>query len=260
MSEQQTDTRNRTVLGADCHISGQLELDNDAVILGRFEGTLRLTGRLELGRTARIGGTVIAGNVRLAGDIEADVIAEDALELLPEAHLRGRLFARRLIVAPGAEVDGHIHIGPQALEQAAAMLELELSTEHTGPAGASPHAEMPQASSPAPMPEVTIPEAGHEPGPGQDTIAETTTESTETVQADEPHEDRETIEHADSEREPAEVATTIAPPPAEDGQADAPSASEARPTSGAQVFSRNVDRLLESRRPVRVLSSPGRRG
>ncbi|MEM6392701.1 MAG: polymer-forming cytoskeletal protein [Planctomycetota bacterium] len=108
-------TRNKTILGPDCKISGELNLDNDAVIMGTFQGTLRVSGTLELTDSARVEGTLIVGTLRLAGNAKADVIAEEGADLLPGAHLEGQLYTGRLNVVEGATFQGDVCIGPKAI-------------------------------------------------------------------------------------------------------------------------------------------------
>lgn len=119
MGEQ---TRNKTVLGPDCKISGELTLDNDAVIMGQFTGTLRVTGMLELTESSQINGTIIAGTLRLAGKAEADVVAEHGCELLPGAQLLGQLYTSHLNVIEGAVFQGDVCVGPKAIQAAADAL------------------------------------------------------------------------------------------------------------------------------------------
>lgn len=114
--------QHKTILGADCRITGELALDNDAVIMGQFKGTLRVRGVLELTESSRVQGTVVAGAVRLAGTAEADVIAEHGAELLPTAKLTGQIYTTHLNVMEGAIFQGDVHVGPKALEAAAALL------------------------------------------------------------------------------------------------------------------------------------------
>lgn len=114
--------KSKTVLGPDCRISGELSLDNDAVIMGQFKGTLRVTGMLELTESAEVSGTIIVGTLRLSGKVEADVVAEDGVELLPGAQLTGQLFTSQLHVVEGATFQGDVCIGPRAMEQASAAL------------------------------------------------------------------------------------------------------------------------------------------
>ena len=115
MSEQHKKT---TVLGPECRISGDLMLDNDAVIMGQFKGTLRVSGMLELTDSAEVSGSIIVGELRLAGRVEADVVAENGVELLTGAHLAGQLFTSRLNVVEGAVFQGEVCVGPTAMQAA----------------------------------------------------------------------------------------------------------------------------------------------
>ncbi len=115
MSDART---NKTVLGPDCRISGELALDNDALIMGQFTGTLRVSGTLELSESSQVSGLIIAGALRLAGHAEADVVAEDAVELLPGAQLVGQLYTSRLNVVEGATFQGDVCVGPKAIQAA----------------------------------------------------------------------------------------------------------------------------------------------
>ncbi|MEM6333671.1 MAG: polymer-forming cytoskeletal protein [Planctomycetota bacterium] len=139
-------TANKTVLGPDCRISGELSLDNDAVIMGHFQGTLRVSGTLELADSAEVSGTVIAGTLRLAGKAKADVIAEDGVELLPGAQLEGQLYTSQLNVVEGATFQGDVCVGPKAIEVAIDALNLE--TPEAAPQ-AAPKAAMPAPAAPA---------------------------------------------------------------------------------------------------------------
>ena len=120
MSDART---SKTVLGPDCRISGELTLDNDALIMGHFTGTLRVTGTLELSESSQVSGMIIAGALRLAGHAEADVVAEDAVELLPGAQLVGQLYTSRLNVVEGATFQGDVCVGPKAIQAAKEALK-----------------------------------------------------------------------------------------------------------------------------------------
>ena len=138
--------RNKTVLGPDCRISGELTLDNDAVIMGQFSGTLRVTGMLELTDSAEVTGTIIVGTLRLAGKAEADVVAEEAVELLPGAQLAGQLFTSKLNVVEGAVFQGDVCVGPRAIQAANEALGGEPDVSDSAPAPA------PRKAAPPPQP------------------------------------------------------------------------------------------------------------
>lgn len=114
----QKNTNNATVLGADCQISGDLTLDNDAIIMGSFSGTLRVTGVLELTESARVSGTMIVGQLRHAGQAEADIVAENGVELLPGSSLNGQVYTSEIHVSPGAAYTGDLTVGPDAVASA----------------------------------------------------------------------------------------------------------------------------------------------
>ncbi len=141
--------RNKTVLGPDCKISGELALDNDAVIMGQFKGTLRVSGVLELTDSSQVSGTIIAGSVRLAGHAEADVVAEQGVELMPGANLIGQLYTTNIQVSEGATFQGDVCVGPKAIAAASEALSGEAQEE----ASSSPmmmssmHSEDEEASS-----------------------------------------------------------------------------------------------------------------
>ena len=122
-------TRNKTVLGPDCKISGELTLDNDAVIMGQFTGTLRVTGMLELTESSQINGTIIAGTLRMAGKAEADVVAEQGCELMPGAQLLGQLYTSHLNVIEGAVFQGDVCVGPKAIQAASEALAAQEEME-----------------------------------------------------------------------------------------------------------------------------------
>ncbi len=112
----------KTVLGADCRITGELALDNDAVIMGQFKGTLRVSGVLEVTDSARVSGTIVAGAVRVSGRIEANVVAEHGVELLAGGHLNGQLYTTTLSVVEGAILQSEVCVGPKAMQAAGALL------------------------------------------------------------------------------------------------------------------------------------------
>ena len=112
------DTPAKTVIGPDCTMRGELSLEGDAAIMGRFDGDIRVAGTLEVGESAEASGTIVAGVLRVAGKANADVIAEHGIELLAGSRLSGRLFSTRISVRDGGEYEGEINVGPQALKAA----------------------------------------------------------------------------------------------------------------------------------------------
>lgn len=102
-----------TVLGQGTRIEGDLHLNHDAVFGGELTGSLRVDGTIELTRTARIGGDVVASHIKLAGHVEGDVTAHEQVDLLADARLDGGITTARLTVAEGVTFDGQLRIQPE---------------------------------------------------------------------------------------------------------------------------------------------------
>lgn len=117
MSDQPTNT-NTTILGPDCRINGEVTLDNDAVIMGQFQGTLKVSGELEIAESAQITGSIMAGTMRLSGQVEANVAAENGIEILPGGQLIGKLYTTNLQIVEGAIFQGDVYVGTDAMERA----------------------------------------------------------------------------------------------------------------------------------------------
>lgn len=113
----------KTVLGPDVKIKGQISLDNDAVIMGEVSGQIRVGGMLELTESSRVEGLVIAGGLRLGGQAKADIVAEHGMELLASAQLTGHLYTSRLSVVDGAMFEGHVVVGPNAMQAAGEIVQ-----------------------------------------------------------------------------------------------------------------------------------------
>lgn len=99
-------TAQRTTLGHQCNLTGDLVLDGDTVFLGRLEGTLRSDGPVEIGGSATIHGIVDAPSVRLAGRVEGEVIGSRKVTLLGGSHVVGQINTSRFEVAAGASFEG----------------------------------------------------------------------------------------------------------------------------------------------------------
>ncbi len=124
----------RSVLGKDFHITGELTINEDAVIEGQVDGVLRGGGLLELSETGRVSGTIIAASIRIAGQVQADVVGEEDVEVLPGGKMRGRVFSHRFCVNDGAGFRGEIWVDADAMQAAKQHVISQLGNQ----AGAAP--------------------------------------------------------------------------------------------------------------------------
>ena len=160
MSEAKT---TKTILGPDCKMEGDLSMDGDGQILGRFKGDIRAKGALEVAESATVSGTIVANTVRVAGVVKADVIAEGGVDMLAGGRLSGRLFSTRISICEGGEYEGQINVGPQAMQAAmqwVKRLEQERASrqdaEQTGVDLAAADEATPQPEAPARSADVQV--------------------------------------------------------------------------------------------------------
>ena len=109
-----------TIIGPDAMIKGEMSIESRARILGRFEGTIRSKGQVEVADKATCKAVVEAGTVQVDGTVEGNITATDRVQLNATARVTGDLVAAKLIVTEGASFTGHVSVGPNALKARAA--------------------------------------------------------------------------------------------------------------------------------------------
>jgi cytoskeletal protein CcmA (bactofilin family) len=129
MAEQTPAT---TIIGADARFVGELSFENNARILGNFEGRIQSKGELTIAEGATAKATIEVARLQLEGNVDGDITAKDRLELTNKARVKGNIIAARLAVAEGATIVGHVTIGGDA---PAAKAETEASSFETKPMG-----------------------------------------------------------------------------------------------------------------------------
>jgi cytoskeletal protein CcmA (bactofilin family) len=97
---------------ADGVFEGQIEVQGLSLIDGTVRGTVRGTGRVELGPGARIEGLIECEEVASEGTIVGPVVASRRARLGPGAVLEGDLDAPLLEVEETAVWNGAARVGP----------------------------------------------------------------------------------------------------------------------------------------------------
>jgi len=105
-----------TVIGESCRLTGDLVLEGDAVILGTVEGQVAISGRLDIGQSGVIKGSIRAAVAELAGQVEGDAICDSEFHISSTGTLFGNIYARALHVNDGATCRGHCIVGQNALD------------------------------------------------------------------------------------------------------------------------------------------------
>lgn len=105
------DKRNVTVLGRETEFTGTIEFTDSLVITGKFSGTIKATGDLEIDRTAVCHADAIdANSVVVFGKVMGNITAGERVELCSGSSVTGDLRAAHIRIADGAEFAGKVEM------------------------------------------------------------------------------------------------------------------------------------------------------
>jgi cytoskeletal protein CcmA (bactofilin family) len=105
-----------TIIARGVRIEGDFFAEGDIVIEGEVRGTISTTGDLRVGTEAKIEANIKAQNAIIAGNVEGNMKIESKLDLLSSSHIAGDVSVQTLAVEAGAQVNGMIHMGEEALK------------------------------------------------------------------------------------------------------------------------------------------------
>lgn len=129
-------------IGRSVRIEGEVRGDEDLILDGRVKGSIQLgTHRLVIGESGRAEADVKGRRVRVLGEVEGNIDAQEAIELGPTARVNGNLRAPQLRLEEGAQVNGRIDMGgassatpAKAATNGAAPSKPETPTDDDSPA------------------------------------------------------------------------------------------------------------------------------
>ena len=87
---------------------GDLSGDEEVLVHGRFEGTLRAERRITVGAEADVRGQVHAREVVVSGRVHGDVHAAERAELKSTCTIEGNVHAPKIVIAEGARLEGKV--------------------------------------------------------------------------------------------------------------------------------------------------------
>ena len=109
--EVKHDGRKQFQMGPGDVLEGKLIYDGSIRADGRVEGEIRVTGNIDVANGANVKAFLEGSNVTLKGQVEGAVNARDKLTLGKSARLSGDIAVRRLEIADGATMNGHVRMG-----------------------------------------------------------------------------------------------------------------------------------------------------
>lgn len=83
-------------------ITGDIISEGDFRIEGNIQGNLKTPGKVVIGKTGMINGTLKAANSDIEGKFSGKLLISDTLSLKSSAHVEGEVEVGKLAVEPGA--------------------------------------------------------------------------------------------------------------------------------------------------------------
>jgi cytoskeletal protein CcmA (bactofilin family) len=107
------------VLGKTLLFRGELTAEEDVILQGRVEGSIRHARSLIIGTDGSVLGDVYANHLTVEGLVEGDLHCSEAVLVRATAQVRGNIFAPRVGIMEGAVFNGRVEMDPNAATQAA---------------------------------------------------------------------------------------------------------------------------------------------
>jgi len=100
------------VIGAKAVVKGDITGDDDIIVEGTVEGTIRISRDLRVGPTGKVKATVSAQSVVVAGELVGDCHAEQRVHVEATGRLTGNIRAPRVVIVEGATFKGNSDMSP----------------------------------------------------------------------------------------------------------------------------------------------------
>lgn len=101
----------QNTIGKGTTITGDIVSDGDFRIEGKIEGNIKTPGKVVIGKTGMVNGTLKSSNADIEGKFSGKIILTDTLSLKSTAHVEGETEVGKLAVEPGATFNATCSMG-----------------------------------------------------------------------------------------------------------------------------------------------------
>ncbi len=98
------------VLGKTLVFKGELSCDEDLMMFGRVEGSVRHSSSFTVGQGGTVIGDIHAKVIVVKGTVEGDLEATESITIGPTANVLGDIAAPRVCVVEGAQFNGAVEM------------------------------------------------------------------------------------------------------------------------------------------------------
>lgn len=105
---------NITVFGRETDFDGVLEFTDNLVITGKFHGTIKATGVLEIDRDAECSvDTMQADSIIISGNVKGNIQGKSSVELCSRSQVKGDISTSQIRIADNVEFEGRVFMLPE---------------------------------------------------------------------------------------------------------------------------------------------------
>jgi len=108
---QQTGGAQFNALTTGSKIIGTVIADNDIHVDGAIEGEIKCTGKVVIGESGYVKGTITCQNADIQGKLDGKIEVKQTLSLRASAHIQAEVNTQVLIVEPNAVFNGTCTMG-----------------------------------------------------------------------------------------------------------------------------------------------------
>jgi len=101
-NQSNTTSAQTNILGGSTKIVGDIESEGDFRIDGIIEGTVKTSGKIVIGTTGKVVGTIKASNADIEGAFSGDLFVDELLTVRKTATIEGNVHIAKLAVEPNA--------------------------------------------------------------------------------------------------------------------------------------------------------------
>lgn len=97
-----------SILPPTLRFKGELSADEDLLIQGQIEGTIKHTQRVTVGKEGRVKANISAQVIKVEGTVEGDLHAERSVYVEDSGNLRGNIHAPSVCLVEGSRFNGAV--------------------------------------------------------------------------------------------------------------------------------------------------------
>ena len=111
------DKKQTSILGPTLKFKGELTANEDLVIQGQIEGSIKHTSNLTIGEEGKLKADVVAEHISVEGHIDGDLEGRNSVVVTNSANVTGNIFSPVVTLHEGATFNGRIDMSGDAKPQ-----------------------------------------------------------------------------------------------------------------------------------------------